>query len=216
MKKIAVLFSLFALPILAYLFFSSGVNNFAKLPVLTENISHLSEFTTLDGKPITLTNKITVLGFFGKNVDALEGNAFNLTEKIYDKNHEFVDFQFIFLADTSQKMAVKKLLDELATTTNIKNWKVGVGTEKAIEAVFNSLQTTQTLDDYYTTPFVYIIDKERKLRGRIDDEDVADGKLYGYDTRSVAILSNKMADDVRVILAEYRLALKKYNKNKSE
>jgi hypothetical protein len=33
--------------------------------------------------------------------------------------------------------------------------------------------------------------------------------LYGYDIRSVAVLNNKMEDDVKVLLAEYRLALKK-------
>ena len=35
--------------------------------------------------------------------------------------------------------------------------------------------------------------------------------VYGYDSRSVAELSDKMNDDVKVILAEYRLALKKNN-----
>ena len=33
----------------------------------------------------------------------------------------------------------------------------------------------------------------------------------GYDARSVADIHNNMVDDVKVILAEYRLALKKYN-----
>jgi hypothetical protein len=47
------------------------------------------------------------------------------------------------------------------------------------------------------------------LRGRDDDEDV--GTLFGYNASSVAELNNKMTDDVKVILAEYRLALKKNN-----
>ena len=48
----------------------------------------------------------------------------------------------------------------------------------------------------------------RDLRGRNDDEDV--GMLYGYDARDFAEINNKMDDDVKVILAEYRLELKKY------
>lgn len=56
---------------------------------------------------------------------------------------------------------------------------------------------------------MFIVDKKLNLRGRDDDED--HGKLYGYDSRDVAELSNKMNDDVKVILAEYRLALKKNN-----
>jgi hypothetical protein len=52
------------------------------------------------------------------------------------------------------------------------------------------------------------------LRGRDDDEE--EGTLYGYDTSSVAELNKKMTDDVKVILAEYRLALKKNNSNRAK
>jgi hypothetical protein len=59
-----------------------------------------------------------------------------------------------------------------------------------------------------SSPYIFIIDKNRSLRGRDDDEDV--GKLYGFDARDFAEINNKMDDDVKVILAEYRLELKKY------
>ena len=45
------------------------------------------------------------------------------------------------------------------------------------------------------------------MRGRDDDEDI--GMLYGFNSQSVAEINNKMVDDVKIILAEYRLALKK-------
>jgi len=61
MKKYIVLTVLFALPICAYLFFSSGVNNFAKLPTLTPNVPELSTWTILDGNPVQLKEKITIL-----------------------------------------------------------------------------------------------------------------------------------------------------------
>jgi hypothetical protein len=61
---------------------------------------------------------------------------------------------------------------------------------------------------------VFIVDKDQNLRGRTDDEDK--GILYGYDSRSVSELNNKMNDDVKVILAEYRLALKKNNSRQVE
>ena len=59
------------------------------------------------------------------------------------------------------------------------------------------------------SPYVFIIDKDRNLRGRDDDKDL--GVLYGFDSSVYSEVNNKMSDDVRVILAEYRLALKKYN-----
>jgi len=46
------------------------------------------------------------------------------------------------------------------------------------------------------------------LRGRDDDEDA--GVLYGFKAQDIAEVNNKMSDDVKVLLAEYRLALKKY------
>ena len=40
--------------------------------------------------------------------------------------------------------------------------------------------------------------------------------LYGYNTSSVAEINKKMTDDVKVILAEYRLALKKNNSDRAK
>ena len=74
--------------------------------------------------------------------------------------------------------------------------------------MFESFNTPHQLNNTYT-PYVFIVDKDLNLRGRDEDEDF--GKVYGYDSRSVAELSDKMNDDVKVILAEYRLALKKNN-----
>ena len=68
MKKNIVLFILFILPIVAYLFFASGINSFAKLPTITKNIPELNDWKTLDDKPVALTNKITILGFIGQDV----------------------------------------------------------------------------------------------------------------------------------------------------
>ena len=55
MKKIVVLVVLFILPLVAYLFFASGVNNFGRLPVLKEKVGQLHMLSDetdleLDGK----------------------------------------------------------------------------------------------------------------------------------------------------------------------
>ena len=74
-----------------------------------------------------------------------------------------------------------------------------------IQDLFDSLGTNLNLSEGKSSPYVFIIDKELNLRGRNDDKDF--GILYGFNSQSVAEI-NKMVDDLKVILAEYRRALK--------
>jgi len=213
-KKFVILGVLFLLPITAYLFFASGVNNFVKLPVLTENVSEINQFKTEDGKVKSLKNHITVLCFFGSDIESSEANAFNLAHEIYKKNYKFKDFQFVILTPEGVEDEVKILKSQLSEIENPENWNFVYGSSEAIQEVFNSLKTPYVLDKNNASPFVFIIDKDRSLRGRDQDDD---GKiLYGFDARVYAEINNKMSDDIRVLLAEYRLALKKYNKKKEK
>lgn len=210
MKKFLVLALLFALPLVAYLFFASGVHNFGKLPVLTEKIAPLDGFSDLNGNPLRLHDKITILGFFGGQVSEMHGHAFNLNWVIYKDYHEFNNFQFVILVEKGQEAQVKALKNEMAKTTSMEEWNFAFGSPNAIKNVFQSLKTDLKLNVHNATERVFIIDKNMALRGRDDDEEKS-LVLYGYDTSSVAELKNKMVDDVKVILAEYRLKLKKYN-----
>lgn len=209
MKKFLVLGALFILPIVAYLFFASGVNNFARLPVLTYNVQDLNAFSSLSGDTVTLKNKITILGFPGTSPTEKKGNAFNLNQKIYKRFYEFNDFQIVMILPEGTRDEAIALKKELNNLSDAGNWKFVFAHEDQIIKVFNSLNTKLTLAPDLSTPYVFIIDKDQNLRGRNDDEDV--GSLYGFDATSVAELNNKMLDDVKVILAEYRLALKKNN-----
>ncbi|WP_037317460.1 hypothetical protein [Salegentibacter sp. Hel_I_6] len=208
MKKFLVLLVLFALPIIAYMFFASGQNNFAKLPVLTEDVKDVSDFESLDGESITLEDKISIVAFFGKDLDNLKGNTFNLDQKILEKYYEFNDFQFVVVLPEEAREEAERFKNEFSGISKTSKWKFIFGTSAEVKNVFKSFKSPHQLEDTYT-PYVFIIDKDLDLRGRSDDEDF--GKVYGYDSRSVAELSDKMNDDVKVILAEYRLALKKNN-----
>lgn len=203
MKKTVVLIVLFVLPLVVYMFFASGVTNFGRLPVLTEEVGELDGF---QGES-RLEGKITILGFFGSELASREGNAFNLNQKIYKPFYEFTDFQVVMVVPAGQEAFVSGLTKELGALVDISNWEFVYGTQEDIHDLFESLQTDLELDSTGGTPYVFIIDKERKLRGRNADDDI--GTKYGFNTSSVADLNNKMKDDVKIILAEYRLALKK-------
>lgn len=209
MKKTFVLVVLFILPLVAYLFFASGVNNFGKLPVLTEGVLNIPENTD----NITFEDKITILGFLGNNVELKKGNAFNLNQKIYKPFYEFNDFQMVMIMPIGTEEKVEELKAELGNLADIRNWKFIFIEDEDIRAVFNSLKTNLSLDENLGTHYVFIIDKKKNLRGRTDDED--EKTKYGFKATSVAELNNKMEDDVKIILAEYRMALKKNNADRT-
>ena len=65
-KKI-VLGVLFIFPLLVYLFFASGKNNFAKLHILTEGVLEIRQLDTTSG--IQFQDKITILGYWGGSLE---------------------------------------------------------------------------------------------------------------------------------------------------
>lgn len=211
MKKNIVLFVLFILPIVAYLFFASGVNSFTKLPVLTKNIPNLNQdWKTLDGKQITLKNKITVLGFGGFEVLRNRGNLYNLNSKIYDRYSEFKDLQFVIVCPTGTENDIKEIIKALKTTGDVSKWIFVFGKSETIKDYYLKLKLKKdqiNLD--FGTPNIYLVDKELNLRGR----KVASEKEYkeGYNTFHPSELSNEMLDDFKIMLYEYRAALKKNN-----
>lgn len=214
MKKFVVLAVLFLLPILAYLFFASGVHNFGKLPILTEGVKDISHLDSEADTPISFHDKISIVAFFGNDLPALKGNTFNLDQKILDKYYGFDDFQFVLVLPEEAREQSAQFVEEFRAFTNSENWNLVYGTGEQIQEIFESFRTDLKLDSNFQTPYVFIVDKEASLRGRDDDEDK--GLLYGYDSRRVAELNSKMNDDVKVILAEYRRALKKYDISNTE
>ena len=156
--------------------------------------------------------KLQFLGFFGNNLHNKHGDALNLNQKIYKRFYLFKDFQFLMVQPKGTDSLVLNLKNDLktGTDTDLINWKFITLENDELISLFNSLNTNISLDLNFGTPYVFIIDRDSNLRGRDDD----DGIKYGYDSRSVADINNNMLDDVKVILAEYRMALKKNDRFK--
>tara|TARA_B110000211_G_scaffold54880_1_gene60892 strand:- start:220 stop:927 length:708 start_codon:yes stop_codon:yes gene_type:complete len=203
-KKKIVLGVLFLLPIAIYMFFATGVNNFGKLPVLSQDVVSVSNFKDLNGAPVTLDNKITILGFFGDTPLQTKAYTYNLAHKIYKKNHEYKEFQFLILLPQSARNGAKILTNKISEIAPTTAWKYAFGTPQAIQEAFTSLNSGYTLDSSLASSFVFIIDKDAHLRGRNDDQDMPDGLVYGYNSADIGDINNRMSDDVKVVLAEYR------------
>lgn len=218
MKKNVVLFILFIFPIVAYLFFASGVNSFSKLPVLTKNVSEFgTNWKSQNDSLVQLQGRITILGFSGNDVLSRKGNYFNLDQKIYRKYSGFKDFQIVILSPVGTEKAVDSIMDKLKTVSEMNHWHFVFAPVDEMDAFYKSLQLQEKLDIEIGTPNVYIIDKERNVRGRkgLNDKKEEEYK-EGYNTSLVSELHNEMTDDVRIILAEYRLALKKNNASRKK
>ncbi|MNE10115.1 hypothetical protein D3C80_1028150 [compost metagenome] len=132
---------------------------------------------------------------------------FNLNQKVYQRYHTFKDLQFVVICPTGTEEDAKKVVDALAAFTDVSQWHFVFASHDEINEYYNQLKLVGKLDANLGTPNVYIVDKERNLRGRKDNKDYKEG----YNTFHPAELSNEMLDDFKVILYEYRAALKKNN-----
>ncbi len=205
MKKNSVLFILFVLPIVAYLFFASGINSFTKLPIITPKVADFGNWKSLKKETVSLNNKITILGFSGYNILKNRGNLFNLNQKIYQQYHTFNDLQFVVICPTGTEADANKIINALTAFTDVSQWHFVFAPPEEIKAYYKQLNLVGELDPDLGTPNVYILDKERNLRGRKEKK----GYKEGYNTFHPSDLSNEMLDDFKVILYEYRAALKK-------
>ena len=206
-KNTVVLSILFFGPLMFYFFLIKGTNNLAKLPVLTADVHDVTDFERNDS--VLLDDHISILCFLGSDLLQHKTNALNLNEKIYKHFYGFKGFQFVVVLPTGSEDAAEQLKKELGATYNIDKWYFVFGEPSQVADMFSSLQTGYALDEHSYSPYAFIIDRGLNLRGRNDEEAEEEGLLYGYNAESVATVHQEMVDDVKVVMAEYRLALKK-------
>jgi len=122
-KKL-VLGLLFVFPIVVYLFFASGKNNFAKLPILSKGVNEILAIKSNVDNKLMLRDHITILGYWGGSLQNKQAEALNLNEKIYKRFYEFADFQFVFFVNQdslSQVNILKRTLKE-GVGTDLSKW----------------------------------------------------------------------------------------------
>ncbi len=209
-KKHIVLFVLFFVPILFYILLQLSTHNFGKLPIVSKSVIDVS----LIDKNFTFEKRVTVVSFLGNDINLVEGEVYNLKEKIYTKFDNYVSFQMISFVDESQKEAIEELKKMLSVNTDLARWDFIFASGEEMQALHESFKTSDSLDENFHSPKAYIIDKELNLRrGKSTIKSLEDKNLFGYNMKSVAELKNDMIDDISVVLVEYKLALKKNNRS---
>lgn len=215
MKNKLVLILLLALPIVIYMIFASATHNQLFLPTISKKNNDLPSWKSLKNEKISLKNKITVLGFIGSDIKANQGNVFNLNQKIYDKYVGFNDFQVVLVAQEGSQSQVNELVEKLgAFTENMSGYKFVFATPNEIQEYYDTFHLQGKLNADFSTSEVIILDKDINHRGRKGKNKAGkDEYRESYNTTSAADLHNEMTDDIKILLREYRLALKR-NKNK--
>jgi hypothetical protein len=219
MKNKLILGLLFVLPIATYLIFASAKHNSLFLPILFEYQQDLPQnWQTSSGESVQLENKITILGFTGFDIAKNKGNLFNLNQKIYNKYAGFTDFQVVMVAPKGTETDIAAIFEKFKTVSeDLSGWKVVFADREEIKTYFETLQLIGNLGEDYGTPSVVIIDKNINLRGRKGKNKLGEDEYKdSYNTISAAELHNDMTDDVKILLREYRLALKKNEARKDD
>ncbi|AIG30855.1 hypothetical protein IA01_10440 [Flavobacterium psychrophilum] len=216
MKNKLVLIILLILPVLIYLIFATATHNSLFLPTISRNNKELPKWKSLDGKPVSLINKITVLGFLGNDIYKNEENLFNLNQKIYGKYEGFHDFQLVMIAQEGSEKQVEDLLEKLTRfSEDLSGWKFVFAKPQEIQSYFDSFKLHDRLNKNFSSTKVIIIDKDKNHRGRKGKNKEGKNEYKeSYNTNSAADLHNEMSDDIKIMLREYRLALKRNNKRK--
>ncbi len=158
-----------------------------------------------------LESHITILAFFGKQPLDRATAASNLKELIYDKFKGFKKFQIIAFLSPEGRADLPALKKEIESHEDLKYWHFVFLEDKETQQLYDGLRTYGPLDANLSTSSVFIIDGDLNQRGRLDDrterevdKNAAIYDLTSYDGVEVAILKNKMSEDIRVLFTEYR------------
>lgn len=206
-KKPLILSALFFGPLVFYLFLSLGIYHHANLPILTDKVEDVKG-------EVTFKDHFSVVTFLGKNKNINKGGLFNLNEVIYKRFKKSLYFQSVLISPKGTELQVDSLKRKLKTYTDIENWKFVFMDDNDITTMFNSFDSPYTLNNDLSSDYVFIIDRELRLRGRKDDEDTANGRLYGYNINAVSDLKNKMKKDLEIIYYQLKKSLEKQQRNK--
>ncbi|EDP97440.1 hypothetical protein U8527_03770 [Kordia algicida OT-1] len=217
MKKKIILGVLFLLPVSIVLILLFTTHNYTPLPVIKMNVSELVNYDSIEERDIQFEGKITILGFLGNNVKDRKINVLNLNQKIYKRFSGFKHFQLVMLVTPGQREEIEELKFQISRFADeLKSWNFVEVDDRELTRIFEGLDSPLTLDQYNSSDFVYIIDKDKNLRGRFDDrskteiqEEATPYMLYGYNTTLISELSGKMTDDIRILFEEYRGKSKK-------
>ena len=210
-RKWFILGILFLLPVIFLLFLYPSTHNYNTLDIVNENIAEIDSLNFLDNNQTTLENNITILNFLGDNPIDNITSALNLKELVYDKFKGFKKFQIVSISSGDSSNFLYEVKKELLKSDELNYWYFATVDNVSLQKIYFSLRAESKLDSSNYTSQVFIIDKQKNQRGRIDDRNedhviksLDSIGLYSYNSIKVSEIKSKMNDDIRILFTEYR------------
>ena len=210
-RKWIILGILFLLPVIFLLFLYPSTHNYNTLDIVNEDIVETDLFNFIDNRKTNFEGNITILNFLGDHPVKNITGTLNLKELVYDKFKGFKKFQIISIASSNSEKLLESVKKELLKSDELKYWFFATTSDEEINKIYSSLRSQNELDSSNYTSQVFIIDKQRNQRGRIDDrgDDQIENNidlfgLYSYNSIIVSEIKKKMNDDIRILFTEYR------------
>ncbi|MFM1875265.1 MAG: hypothetical protein RL266_1002 [Bacteroidota bacterium] len=226
-KKYLILFAILFLPTILYLLFvyGKGEQNFAHLPFVTyTDVNGETQkrkapefgFVNQDGDTVTnkdLEGKVYLVDFFFTACPSICPIMTANMMKVQERFAHFNEFHTVsFTVDPARDTPA--VLKEYADQRLIRSdkWDFLTGEKDSIYAVAydylsSAMEDSLAVGGFLHTEYFILVDKEGNIRSR-DDEH---GNVIGvYDGTSAQHIRD-LIDDIKVLMAEYNLELKKNN-----
>lgn len=230
LRKYLVLFVILLLPSLLYLLLTTGRHNFAHLPVLTytdelgqqqerkaPQFSFVSQDSTIVDNA-TVKGKVYVVDFFFTRCPSICPIMTENMRKVYDRFKGYEDFAVIsHTVDPANDTPLALTDYVLKKHIEGDRWYFVTGQKDslysaAFQYLSSAMEDSLAPGGFLHTEYFVLVDKDGRLRSRIDDEGNMIGVYDGTDMQQV----NNLIDDIKVLMAEYRLELKENNRFKDK
>lgn len=228
-KKYLLLFVILFLPTLLYLIYvkGKGEQNFAHLPFVTytdQNGNVLNRkapsftFTDQNARPFnsdSLEGKIYVVDFFFTSCPSICPIMTANMMKLRDRFGHYQDFELVSIT-VDPNRDTPEVLKEYVQHRRIDDsrWHFLTGQRDSLYSaaykyLSSAMEDSLAPGGFLHTEYFVLVDKEGFLRSRADDN----GNIIGVYDGTEAQHIRDMIDDIKVLIAEYNLALKKNNKD---
>ncbi len=222
-KKFSVLFAILLLPTILYLLFVRGEHNFAHLPFVTytdidgsEQKRAVPTFSFIDqnGNRFTdadMKGRIHLVDFFFTTCPSICPIMTANLMKVRDRFAHYDEFGILsFTVDPERDTpsALKEYAEKRRIDTD--RWHFLTGEKDSLYRAAYGLLCSAMEDSladggFLHTEYFVLVDKEGHLRSREDDNGNIIAVYDGTDAHSI----RDLIDDIKVLIAEYNLALKK-------